>query len=161
MSAKSPIRWALKSSQQMLNMYLEDLSDTDLLIRPAPHANHIAWQLGHLINSEVGMGTKYIPGASYPALPADWAKQHGKETAAVDPPRGFKTKQEYLGLFKQVREASLKALEQISEADLEKPTGWEMCPTVGGLFILQSRHIDMHGGQFTVVRRKLGKPVLF
>ena len=34
-------------------------------------------------------------------------------------------------------------------------------PTLGALLLLQSNHTLMHAGQFTVVRRKLGKPVLF
>ena len=49
-------------------------------------------------------------------------------------------------------------------ADLDKPTPGEMAkyaPTVGALFLLTSNHVMMHAGQFTVVRRKLGKPVLF
>jgi hypothetical protein len=37
----------------------------------------------------------------------------------------------------------------------------QFAPTLGALFILISNHVLMHTGQFTVVRRKLGKPVLF
>jgi hypothetical protein len=34
-------------------------------------------------------------------------------------------------------------------------------PTLGDIFLLLATHTMMHAGQFTVVRRKLGKPVLF
>ena len=34
-------------------------------------------------------------------------------------------------------------------------------PTLGALIILIANHTMMHAGQFTVVRRKLGKPVIF
>ena len=34
-------------------------------------------------------------------------------------------------------------------------------PTYGAMFSLLAGHTMMHAGQFTVVRRKLGKPVLF
>ena len=37
----------------------------------------------------------------------------------------------------------------------------QFAPTLGSLFLLVSNHALMHGGQFSVVRRKLGKPVLF
>jgi len=37
----------------------------------------------------------------------------------------------------------------------------KIAPTLGALILLQSNHTLMHAGQFTVVRRKLGKPVLF
>ena len=52
MTGKEAIRTALQSTQQMLGMYLSDLADQDILVRPVPVANHIAWQLGHLIHAE-------------------------------------------------------------------------------------------------------------
>ena len=36
-----------------------------------------------------------------------------------------------------------------------------LAPTLGALFFLMASHEMMHAGQFTVVRRQLGKPVLF
>ncbi len=32
--------------------YLGDLTDADIMVRAIPDTNHIAWQLGHLIQSE-------------------------------------------------------------------------------------------------------------
>jgi hypothetical protein len=163
MNAKDAIRSALQSTQSILTTYLADLSDADLLVRPVPNANHIAWQLGHLIESEGMMGSA-IPGAKYPALPAGWTDQHGKNTASMDPPKGFATKAEYLSKFNQMREATLAALNGLSDADLDKPTPERFAkwaPTVGVLMLLTANHVMMHAGQFTVVRRKLGKPVLF
>ena len=40
----------LESTGQMLSMFLSDLSDADLLVCPVEGANHIAWQIGHLIS---------------------------------------------------------------------------------------------------------------
>jgi hypothetical protein len=163
MNAKEAIKIALTSTRDMVPMFLGDLSDADLLVRPVPNANHIAWQLGHLIASESGMG-KQIPGARYPELPAGFAEQHNKEKAAQDPPRGFATKAVYLDLFGKVRGATLAALEKLSEADLDRRTEGPMAqyaPTVAALLVLNANHVMMHAGQFTVVRRKLGKPILF
>jgi hypothetical protein len=163
MNAKEAIRTALTSSQNLLGWYLSDLSDADLLVRPVPTANHIAWQLGHLIDSE-GHLLSHVPGAVYPELPAGWSEQHGKSTAAMDPPKGFATKAEYLSRFNKAREATLAILAKLSDADLDKPTQGNMAqfaPTLGALFLLEANHTLMHAGQFTVVRRKLGKPVLF
>jgi hypothetical protein len=163
MNAKEAIRTALTSSQNLLNMYLSDLSDADLLVRPVPAANHIAWQLGHLIVAEGGMG-KVVPGARYPELPAGFAERHSNETAHAEPPRGFATKAEYLDLFGKQRAATLDALERLRDGDLDRPTEGSMskwAPTVGALLVLTCNHTLMHAGQFTVVRRKLGKPILF
>ena len=161
MKAQDAIRTALTSTQQMLGMYLQDLSDADLLVRPVPTANHIAWQLGHLISSESRMG-RNLPGAAYPELPAGFTDRHNKEAAAKD--AGFGTKAEYLGLFNKVRQATIDAAAKLSDADLDKPTSGpvaQMAPTVGALLLLNANHVMMHTGQFSVVRRKLGKPVLF
>jgi hypothetical protein len=148
----------------MLNWYVSDLSDADLLVRPVPNSNHIAWQLGHLISAETGMCGEAIPGAVKVELPAGFKEQHGKATAAVDPPKGFLTKAEYLGLFNRVRETTLAALEQMAETDLDKASVGQMAkfaPTLADMLLLQANHTMMHAGQFTVVRRKLGKPILF
>src|SRR5205085_12238187 len=139
--------------------YLGDLSDADLLVRPAPGANHIAWQLGHLIAAEAQYFLPQVPGATAAELPADFAKQHAKEMAKSD--TGFRTKDEYLGLFTRVRQATLAALDRVADADLDKPTTGNLAriaPTVGALFFLTANHEMMHAGQFAVVRRKLGKP---
>jgi hypothetical protein len=47
---------------------------------------------------------------------------------------------------------------------LEKPTEGKMAkfaPKIVNMLLLMSNHTTMHAAQFTVVRRKLGKPVLF
>jgi hypothetical protein len=163
MTAKDAIQSALQSTHSMLGMYVNDLSDADLLVRPVPNANHIAWQLGHLIGTECQLGA-VIPGAKYPELPAGWAQQHSKTTASMEPPKGFATKAEYLDKFKQAREATIAALKNLNDADLDKPTTSDMAkyaPTLAALFLLNANHVMMHAGQFTVVRRKLGKPILF
>jgi hypothetical protein len=164
MNAKDALKIALTSTQNMVKMYLSDLSDADLLVRPAPGANHIAWQLGHLISAEGYLLGSEMPGAVYPELPKGWSEQHDKSTAAMDPPKGFATKAEYLALFEKVRAATLENLAKMPEAALDKPVEGRMkefAPTVGALLVLTSNHTLMHAGQFTVVRRKLGKPVLF
>ena len=163
MTAKDAIKTALTGTQKMVDWYLSDLSDADLLVRPVPAANHLAWQLGHLIHSEVSL-LGQLPGAAYPELPAGWAEQHSKNTAAMDPPKGFGTKADYLNRFNKAREATLATLSKMSDADLDKPTQGNMAqyaPKLGALIMLQSNHTLLHVGQFTVVRRKLGKPVLF
>jgi hypothetical protein len=164
MNAKDAIRYALQSTQHMLPMYLEDLSDADLLVRPVPNANHIAWQLGQLISAEVKLLATAIPGAKFPELPSGFAERYTKETSKDDNPKNFLTKKEYLTLFNRVREATLASLDKVPDADLDKPTSGPMAqyaPNLGALFILNANHVMMHAGQFTVVRRKLGKPVLF
>jgi uncharacterized damage-inducible protein DinB len=162
MNAKDVLKTALQANHGVLTRYLSDLSDADLLVRPVPGANHIAWQLGHLIAAETRfLGT--VAGAKVPPLPAGFAEQHNKAAAAGEATTGWRTKAEYLNLFDQVREATLATLASLPEADLDKPVTGDLArqaPTVGAMFFLMANHEMMHAGQFAVTRRKLGKPVL-
>jgi hypothetical protein len=164
MKGTDVIKAALADTQRQLGRYLADLSDADLLVRPVPGANHIAWQLGHLIGAEGYILADNLPGAAYPALPAGFAERHTKEMSHGDMTDGWLRKEEYLALFNKVRAATIAAVDKLSDADLDRPTSGKMAkymPTLGALLLLASNHVLMHAGQFTTVRRKLGKPVLF
>jgi uncharacterized damage-inducible protein DinB len=162
MQAKDAIKSALNSTQHMLEWYVSDLSDADLLVRPVPGANHIAWQLGHLVGAEPFLMRTELPEAAYPDPPAGFADQHSKDTAGSD--AGFRSKAEYLEWAKKMRTATVAVLDKLTDADLDRPsTGRmaKMAPRLADLFLLIANHTMMHAGQFTVIRRKLGKPVLF
>jgi hypothetical protein len=162
MKATEVLKNALASTQSVLATYLSDLSDADLLVRPVPEANHLAWQLGHLINAEVMLGSP-LPGVKYPSLPAGFGEKHTKETSKQTDTKGYLTKAGYLDLFSRVRAATIEAVATMSDADLDKPyTGpvSKFAPTLGALVVLVANHTLMHGGQAVVLRRKLGKPIL-
>jgi uncharacterized damage-inducible protein DinB len=162
MNARDAIQSMLGSTQHMVEWYVSDLSDADLLVRPVPGANHIAWQLGHLITAEPFLIRTELPDAVYPELPAGFAQQHTKETSTSD--TGFRPKAEYLEWSKKMRGTTKALVEQLADADLDRPSTGRMAkfaPKLADLIILVANHSMMHAGQFTVVRRKLGKPVLF
>jgi hypothetical protein len=164
MNGVQVIQAALGSTQFLVNKYLEDLSDADLVVRPVAGANHLAWQLGHLISSEVSLVTSQLPQATYPELPAGWTDAHSMERTGKDGSDGFLTKGEYGKLFNDVRNATIATVGQLNDADLDRPTQGVMAPfapKLGNLLILVANHTLMHAGQFSVLRRKLGKPVLF
>lgn len=164
MNGIDTVRSALRSTQHLVTWFLSDLSDADLLVRPTEGANHTAWQMGHLILSEATLVKEELPEAVYPELPAGFAAQHKKEAGAANPPSGFATRADYVDLFSRTRQATLAALDRLSDADLDRPTKGAMAafaPRLGDLLLLVANHSLMHGGQYSVVRRKLGKPVLF
>lgn len=163
MNARDAIRLSLNQSHMIVQGYLADLSDADLLVRPVPGANHIAWQLGHLIKAEHDMVEAVCPG-TMPALPAGFDTKYAPETAKLDSPGAFHSKDVYLSAYAQQRAGTLKALEQTTDADLEKASPEQMrayAPTYGDLFLLQGSHWLMHAGQWAVIRRKLGRKPLF
>ena len=162
MNAKDAIRSSANFSTMVLKTYLSDLDDADLMRRPGEGCNHLAWQLGHLISSEVHLLDKVAPGQGT-ELPAGFADAHSKEACHNDDAAGFHGKQTYLDLFDKIRASSLAALDAYAESDFDNPApdGFrDFCPTMGDMFTLIATHPMMHAGQFVVVRRQLGKPIL-
>ncbi len=85
MSPKDALKLSIGMSDFIISSYLSDLSDSDILVRPVPGMNHIAWQLGHLISAEHRFVDMVKPG-SCPALPAGFDEAHNKEAAKSDDP---------------------------------------------------------------------------
>ena len=161
MNTHEAIQSSLKLAREVTNTLVADLSDEDLLNRPVPRANHIAWQLGHLVSSEFDMMTKM--GYAMPALPDGFAESYTKETATSDDAAKFHTKEQYLAWLQEQRGGTLAALEGAAEADFDKPSPESMrdyAPTVGVAFNMIGIHLNMHAAQLAVLRRKLDKPVL-
>jgi hypothetical protein len=162
MTAKDAIKELFKGNASIMDTYLADLSDADLLVRPVPAANHAAWQLGHLIKSECEL-LKDVNSAPTAQLPVGFGDKYTKDTTKNDAPKDFLKKAEYQALMSKVREATLAKLDKLPDADLDKPNSGRMAqiaPTLGALFVLTANHLMMHGGQLAVLRRKLGKPIV-
>jgi hypothetical protein len=160
MNARDAIKLSIDTGNMISMMYLEDMNDQELMHRPCPGCNHINWQIGHLIVADHGMGNTLTSG-SMPELPAGFAEKYSKETAAIDDPSKFSTKAELLTVYKGQRDAALASLAKTSEADFDKATGVEYAPTVGAMYSLLGSHWLMHVGQWTVVRRELGRKPIF
>jgi DinB superfamily len=162
-NTREAIKAAYAIPDQICRGYLKDLTDADLMKRPVPGSNHIAWQLGHLIESENSMVNQVCPGVM-PTLPAGFGEKHNKTTATSDDASKFLKKNEYLELYDATRRGTLKAIDSLSDSDLDKPSPEsvrQFVPTVASLFLMQPTHWMMHAGQWAVVRRSLGKPPLF
>lgn len=164
MNGIDAIRTSLQGTEFLLKWFVEDFTDAELFVRPVPGANHAAWQIGNVIGGDVHLVKDQLPEAVFPELPAGFMDQHGPKGAKDDGLTGFLTKAEYIELLSKVRAATIAALETLTEADLDRPTVGNMAqfaPTLGRLFLAISDHTMMHAGQFSVIRRLLGKPVLF
>jgi hypothetical protein len=159
MNAKEAIRTTMTTADFMVESYLSDITSHEMFVRPAAGANHLAWQLGHLISAETRLVEAASPG-SMPALPNGFAERHTKDTAASDNSAEFLSKDEYLKLAKTVRAATLKALDNVNDADLDKPVTGRVPPFVkcaGDCFVTAGGHWILHAGQWVVLRRYLGR----
>ena len=162
MNGKEAIHSSANFSDLVLKSYVSDLDDNDLMTRPGEGCNHLAWQLGHLIASEVNMLNSVAPGKAI-ALPEGFSEAHGKEACGSEDASKFCNKQEYIDLYEQIRQATNSALNAATDSDLAaaSPESFQsFCPTVADMYILMASHPMMHAGQFAVARRKIGKPIL-
>lgn len=163
METKDLLRSGLARAWSVFEMTLDELSDAELLLRPVDGANHLAWQLGHLVASEHRLG-EMITAGSMPPLPDGFADRYTSETATDDDPTHFLGKTDYMSLYRSQRDGLLKLLDSIPAADLDKPAPeliQRIAADVGNIFMLAGDHQLMHSGQCTVVRRKLGKKIAF
>jgi hypothetical protein len=157
------ITTTLKRDLDMVKMTLGDLSDAEMLVRSVPGANHATWQIGHLVVAESRLLNSATPGA-VPPPPAGYADKFTKETAKNDDPAFFPRKAELLDALTKSREATIAWAQTLQPADLDKtipPPTDRFAPSVGQLLHMLPLHVGMHLGQFQVLRRKLGRPVLF
>jgi hypothetical protein len=162
MTAKEVIRQIVEFCHMVTRGYVDDLTDKDLLVRAVPGANHIAWQLGHLLAGEHEM-LKNI-GQNPPPLPRGFAEAHTKETAASNDPGKFFKKADYLGLMDKMKAAALAAIDATPDQQLDQPgpeSMREYAPTNAAVLTLLGTHWLMHAGQFVPIRRKLGKAAMY
>jgi len=146
----------------IMTMFLSDLSDADLMVRPVEGANHAIWQLGHLVVSESHLVNAAHPGA-VPPTPAVFAEKFKKDNAKIDDPNFFPKKAEILDAFTKGRNATVAWVKTLTPADLDRPiTGptARFADSIGLMLVNLPWHSSMHAGQIQVLRRKLNKPIL-
>lgn len=145
-------------SAAMFPTFLADFSDADMLVRPVPNANHAAWQVGHITAGASKMAGMIGITAE---LPAGFIERFNKSTATVDDPSAFPSRVELITLFTKTHDTIKAGVARLSDADLSRETGMSFAPTYKDILTILGLHPMMHAGQFSVIRRKLGKPVIF
>jgi len=162
MNAKDALNSAADLSLFIVAKYIGDLSDAELMTRPAPGCNHLAWQLGHVISSNAKLLDAICPGNAA-ALPEEFGEHHAKENRDSNDVSQFCTRDQYLELLTEMRAATRSALAALPDEELEKPSPeWlrPRFPRVLDVFTLIGAHPLMHAGQFVPLRRAAGKPVV-
>lgn len=159
MNAVEAIRISLEMAEQVALGYVEDLTDQELMLRPHPESNHLNWQLGHLVSSEHEMLAPLYPEA-YAPLPTGFADSYAKSQIGLDELSAFASKSELMETYRTIRATTLRLLDGCDDEELSESTGIEYAPTKGALFSIQGSHWLMHCGQWVIVRRMLGKPIM-
>lgn len=147
----------------ILKLTVSDFSEQEMLMRPVPSANHAAWQIGHLIGGLAHM-FGMVDSGIIPAVLAELGGKFSGKTADIDDPGFFGSKTQLLEGFSVAHGAVCEWVKTLAEQDLSRPMPEKIAsfaPTIGHLIVMTGTHIAMHTGQIQVIRRKLGKPLLF
>ena len=155
------VRSSIELPERIVDAYLRDLDSRELLIRPHPSANHIAWQLGHLLVSEA-KHFRAVREDSISPIPFEFLQRHAKERAKED--EDFLSKEVYVERMLLHRKEMREVLSTFSDDELSSPSPDSvkyLGPTVACVFTGNAGHWMMHVGQWAVVRRLLQKPIAF
>ena len=162
MNTNESIRCALDVAHQIVMAYLGDLEDADLVLRPHSQCNSLHWQIGHLILSEHQMLEDSCPG-SMPPLPPQFAEQFAKDANQDVDPATRLTLQQFMQLYEEQRQSTLELLARCSPEQLDRPAAERIrdyAPTLGAAFVMVAAHWLMHSGQWVIIRRERGKPIV-
>lgn len=162
MDAKQAIQMVLDTSSYILESYLGDLSDEEILLRPVQGANQVAWQLGHLVVNEHRCLKALSPSHAV-ELDEQFFNAYQKECLVELDRSSGRSKETYMELLTEQRSLSLRYLDSLSTEQLDLPGPSHMrdyAPTQGAALAQQGIHTTMHCGQIAVLRRALNKPIV-
>lgn len=156
MKATEVLARTMGMGHQLASMMFDDVRDAPLT-QPTPKGgNHPLWVAGHLAWAEGGM-FQLITGEANPC--EDWKPLFGGGTEPVADSSKYPPFADVAAKFLSLREANIKALARMSDADLDKQV--PMFGTLGQAFSDVSMHATMHLGQVADARRVLGRKPFF
>ncbi len=152
---------SIRSASGVTAMHVGDFSEADMVVRPCDKSNHAAWHLGHMAVSTANLFNMVSPGCMPDPSSADKERYSGKGAHLND---GFPPKEQLLQRIAQANDAVVAFMQKLPDAQWSTPTPQPLqgfAKTVGHLIYVQVPHLNMHVGQLQVIRRTLGKPILF
>jgi uncharacterized damage-inducible protein DinB len=158
------IRTALTVSDQAMLQLAEDMRDAPLTSPTPRGGNHPLWVLGHITFIEANV-PHVLFGEPNPL--AHWAPLFAPGTEPTSDASKYPPFDEILRTYRDFRARNLKTLEQLSEADLDRPTKApprgleEVLGTFGRMFLLLALHQMSHRGQIADARRACGRKPIF
>jgi hypothetical protein len=149
----------LKGNLQFAKMTVADMTDADLIQRPCDQSTPGLYQMGHVIAAEAAMMGKLYP--DFKQAPESWSKAYFGGCPSDEELLKTATKDQLVAEFDRIRSDTIAIVEKMADEDLAKPSHQEWAPTIRQLILGLDNHLWMHWGQIQVLRRKLGKKVLF
>jgi uncharacterized damage-inducible protein DinB len=125
---------------------LEGLSESNVLTRPSPHANHINWLLGHLLHCRYMLAGMIGAQVHNPFEEMYWNSIEDKSYPKLI---------EIISRWPEATEKLLSRLSEMTDAELEARTATEK-PTLEEMVSFFAYHEAYHLGQIGIVRKIIG-----
>ncbi len=161
MSTVDLLRWQIQLSKQMTQSLLADMQDAPLAFPTQNGGNHPTWIAGHLVYAEANLIQHMLEGNDNPLL--DWKPMFGAGSEPTDDSASYPPLSDLLAKWDEVREHTLKFLDSLTDADLDKPSRnpppgrEEFFGTFGKVLTMVAHHPLMHRGQVADARRAAGR----
>jgi hypothetical protein len=140
---------------------IKDMSEEELLFRPAENRSHAWWIYGHIVlSTDIA---RYL--ADAPALcPKEWEKLFGLGSPASDTADSYPSKEDLIAQFNKNVYAVIASIKQLTDDQIndgpasEQPEPVrEYFSTKGKIITGYAYHCMNHHGQIMTIRNMLGK----
>ncbi|MEW5923848.1 MAG: DinB family protein [Candidatus Zixiibacteriota bacterium] len=155
MSYRENLLYMMKVNQQVLKRLVDDITEEESLEQGAHGHNHIRWQTGHLVHSNVFilkcLGEDIDDFGNYKEL-------FGGGSKIADDPSVYPSLAELRAQLFELQAKSIAAAEKIPDADLEKGVDWgeRKVPAWQSISFL-CMHDFYHSGQIVNIRKILNR----
>jgi len=162
MKAVDSIKMALGLGDHFMSE-LEQMAEKPLTRPGAFGGNHPMWIVGHLAVAE-GRVQKMLHGTPNPV--EHWKPLFDWGSTPTDDASKYPPFKEVLGTYRALRAKTMAYVDQLTDADLDRPTpvpppqlkGFE---TIGQMLMIFACHQSMHAGQGVVTCRAAGRTPTF
>ena len=140
---------------------IDDMKDAPMTAPTAKGGNHPLWVLGHLAYAEASMVYEMMLGEPNPL--EDWKPIFADGTEPTSDASDYPSYAEVRARFDEVRAHTLKVLDALTDADLDKksqnyPEEWAAYfDTYGKVLAIVGSHTFIHHGQVADARRMAGR----
>ncbi len=153
---------ALGASRWYLNRIVEEIPESQMLVRTCPGGNHAMWCVGHIAVIEQMVYSQLTRRPR--VLPEAWDELFAMGSVPSDDPASYPSKVELMRLAGLLRAEVTAWLSSLNEEDLATPVTGEtakIASTLANIPCSLSVHESVHAGQVSAARRATGKPALF
>ncbi len=152
----------ISGSRFYTSSLISDADDSDWFRQPFPDANHIAWQVGHIIVAEYGLTLEALRGRRREDsewFPKPYRRLFGRTSKPESDAEAYPSPAELKQVLGRVHEHVVAELRTVEDGLLDEPPEWNhpLCPTKLEALHFCARHEMVHAGQIGMLRRMLGK----